>query len=169
MDWADLVTLDLSTFSTPEGRKGLADRLKDAVQCVWLFYIINFGLKQEQVDHQFAIGKEIFELPIEEKLNYRADLEHGDNKGYRSIGTIEPFPGLRDNVEMYNVFKFIPGLDRSQPKVAQEYRAEIEQFRRHIAHDIMQKLLVLITIVLEMPEDTLTKRHKYDDLSGCHL
>jgi len=169
LDWADLVTLDLSKFSTPDGRRALADQLKTAMHSVGFFYITNFGLTQEQVDRQFAIGKEIFELPVEEKLKYRADLEHGDYNGYRPRGSIELFPGLRDNVEMYNVFKFIPELERSQPKVVQEHRAEIERFQRHIAQVVVQKLLVLIAIVLEMPEDTLIEGHKYDDVSECHL
>ena len=44
---------------------------------VGFFYIIGFGLTQEQVDRQFAIGKKVFELPTDEKMKYRADLENG--------------------------------------------------------------------------------------------
>ena len=50
------------------------------------FYIINFGLTQEQVDRQFAIGKDVFQLPREEKLKYRADLENGGYNGYKPLG-----------------------------------------------------------------------------------
>lgn len=133
------------------------------------FYITNFGLTQEEVDRQFAIGKEIFSLPTEEKLKHRADLEHGNYNGYRPLGSIELFPGLRDNVEMYNVFKFIPQLERSQPEIIHQYRAEIEKFQRHIAEDTVKKLLVLIAIILELPEDYLVDGHRYDDVSECHL
>ena len=124
-DWADLVTLDLSQFDVPGGKEKLAHQLKDAVHngensfgmlyensadellyIVGFFYITNFGLSQDEVDHQFAIGKKLFELPTEEKLKYRADLEHGDYNGYRPKGVAEIFPGMNDNVEMYNVFKF---------------------------------------------------------------
>ena len=73
---------------------------------VGFFYIINFGLPQEDIDYQFAIGKEVFSLPTEEKLKYRADLEHGDYNGYRPKGMQELFPGMTDNFEMYNMFKF---------------------------------------------------------------
>ncbi|KAK0937616.1 hypothetical protein LTR29_010838 [Friedmanniomyces endolithicus] len=169
LDWADLVTLDLSKFDTPGGKQALASQLKDAVHNVGFFYINNFGLDQEQVDRQFAIGKELFALPTEEKLKYRADLEHGNYNGYRPLGSGELFPGLRDNVEMYNVFKYLPALERMQPQVVNEHRQEIESFQRHIAEDVVQKLLVLIAIVLELPEDYLTKGHKYDDVSECHL
>ncbi|SMR57709.1 unnamed protein product [Zymoseptoria tritici ST99CH_1A5] len=169
LEWADLVTLDLSLFDAPGGKQKLANQLRDAVHNVGFFYITNFGLSQEDVDRQFAIGKEIFALPEEEKLKHRADLENGHYSGYRPKGTIEMFPGLRDNVEMYNVFKFLPELERSQPDVINEHRAEIEKFQRHIAEDTVQKLLVLISIVLELPEDTLSNGHKYNDLSDCHL
>ncbi len=33
----------------------------------------------------------------------------------------------------------------------------------------MQKLLALISIILELPEDHLSKGHQYNDVSGCHL
>jgi len=169
LDWADLVTLDLSKFDSPGGKQELASQLKEAVHKVGFFYITNFGLSQEEVDRQFAIGKEIFKLPTEEKLKYRADLEHGNYSGYRPLGSIELFPGLRDNVEMYNVYKFIPQLERTQPDVINDHREEIEKFQRHIAEDTVQKLLVLIAIVLELPEDYLMNGHKYNDISGCHL
>ncbi|KXT13112.1 hypothetical protein AC579_2155 [Pseudocercospora musae] len=169
LDWADLVTLDLSHFDVPGGKQKLANQLRDAVHRVGFFYIINFGLTQEEVDRQFAIGKELFALPVEEKLRHRADLEHGHYSGYRPRGTIEVLPGLRDNVEMYNIFKHLPELERSHPQIIHDHRAEIEKFQRHIAEDTIQKLLVLISIVLELPEDYLSNGHKYDDLSDCHL
>lgn len=86
MNWAELVTLDLSTFDAPGGKAALAKQLEEAIQKVGFFYIINFGLGQEEVDRQFAIGKSVFELPTDEKLKYRADLEHGGYNGYKPLG-----------------------------------------------------------------------------------
>lgn len=169
MDWADLVTLDLSQVDEPGGKQKLANQLRDAVHNVGFFYITNFGLKQDEVDRQFAIGREVFALPEAEKLKHKAKLEVGNYNGYRPRGTIELFPGLRDNVEMYNIFKFIPALERSHPDVILENRDEIERFQRHIAQDTVPKLLKLIAIILELPEDTLVDGHKYDDISECHL
>ena len=102
-------------------------------------------------------------------MKFRADLEHGNYNGYRPKGSGEILPGRRDNVEMLNIFKFIPALERSLPSVITDNRAEIEKFQRHIAEDIVQKLLVLIAIILEIPEDYFTKGHQYDDVSDCHL
>jgi isopenicillin N synthase-like dioxygenase len=169
VDWADLITLDLSKLDERGGKQALANQLRDAVHNVGFFYITNFGLSQADVDRQFAIGKELFSLPVEDKLLHRADLEHGNYNGYRPQGTIELFPGLRDNVEMYNVFKFLPSLLRSHPDVINTHQPEIERFQRHIAESIVPKLLTLIALILELPEDALVNGHRYDDVSECHL
>ena len=86
MDWADLVTLDLSKYDEPGGKEALARQLFEALQTIGFFYIINFALGQEEVDRQFAIGKAVFDLPSEEKLSYRADLENGGYNGYKPLG-----------------------------------------------------------------------------------
>src|ERR1700749_4227098 len=70
LDWADLVTLDLSKFDQPDGRQKLAAQLKDAIHKVGFFYIINYGLSKEQVDQQFNLAKTVFQLPQEEKNKY---------------------------------------------------------------------------------------------------
>jgi isopenicillin N synthase-like dioxygenase len=169
VDWADLVTLDLSKFDEPGGKQFLANQLRDAVHNIGFFYITNFGLSQDEIDQQFAIGKSIFDLPMEEKLRHRANLEEGHYSGYRPLGAGEIKPGLKDNVEMYNVFKFLPELGRSHPDVVNAHRPQIESFQRHVAQDTVQKILALIAIVLELPESTLQDGHRYDDDSHCHL
>lgn len=170
MDWADLVTLDLSEFNRPGGKESLAKQLFQALQTIGFFYIINFGLTQGEVDRQFAIGKSVFELSTEEKLKYRADLENGGYNGYKPLGLREVAPGIFDNTEIYNIPKFIPALERPHPEVINDNRAEIERFARHIHEKVAAKLLVLFAIILELPEDFFTSRHRYDEaLSNCHL
>ncbi|KAE8154398.1 hypothetical protein BDV25DRAFT_135834 [Aspergillus avenaceus] len=169
LDWADLVTLDLSQFDQPGGKEKLAAQLKDAVHHIGFFYITNFGLTQDQIDRQFAIGQELFELSETEKLRHRADLEAGNYNGYRPLGAIEILPGLRDNIELYNVFKFIPRYERSHPDVIRRHYAEIEHFHRFIYSSIVTKLFKLIALILELPEDYLVDGHPYDGPSDCHL
>ncbi|KAI1379611.1 Clavaminate synthase-like protein [Hypoxylon crocopeplum] len=169
LDWADLVTLDLSQFDKPGGKQKLATQLFEAIQKIGFFYIINFGLTQEQVDRQFAIGKEVFQLPTEEKLKYRADLENGGYNGYKPLGLREVKPGVYDNTEIYNIPKFIPAFERPHPDVINANRQDIEAFARHINDGVVGKLLVLFAIVLELPEDFFLQRHRYDEKSDCHL
>lgn len=81
-----MATLDLAKFDTPGGKEALAKQLFAAIQNIGFFYIVNFGLSQAEVDQQFGIGKELFELPTSEKLKYRADLENGGYNGYKPLG-----------------------------------------------------------------------------------
>ena len=62
----------------------------------------------------------MFALSTEDKLKYRADLENGDYNGYRPKGMQELFPGMTDNFEMYNIFKFSRS-DRLTDKVMYEF------------------------------------------------
>ena len=89
MDWAELVTLDLSRFDEPGGKQQLAEQLDYAAQHVGFFYVKNFDISQEEVDRQFALGREFYELPLEEKLKYHnaEDLRSGEYNGYRPAGT----------------------------------------------------------------------------------
>jgi isopenicillin N synthase-like dioxygenase len=126
-------------------------------------------LSQEAVDRQFAIGKEFFNLPTEEKIKYRADLEKGGYNGYKPLALREVRPGVKDNTEIYNIPKFIPELERSHPDVINTHREEIERFARHINDDVVGKLLVLFAIILELPEDFFLQIHRYGEKSDCHL
>ncbi|TEA21580.1 UPF0676 protein [Colletotrichum sidae] len=170
IEWADLVTLGLSKFDQPGGKEALARQLFDAIQNIGFFYIVNFGLSQEEVDRHFAIGKSVFELPTQEKLESRADLENGGCNRDKPLGLREVRPGIFDNTEIFNIPKFIPAYERPQPKAINKHRQEIERFARHIHSEIVQKLLVLFAILLELPEDHFAKHHRYGEaLSGCHL
>ena len=73
LDWADLVTLDFSYYGTPEGNKKLAAELITAVREHGFFYVKNFNISQERVNRQFSLGKQFYELPLEEKLKYVPD------------------------------------------------------------------------------------------------
>lgn len=107
MEWADLVTLDLSRFDEPGGKEALARQLFEALQTIGFFYVVNFGIEQDEVDRQFALGKAVFELPAEEKLRYRADLENGGYNGYKPLGlrvcSLFPSPLLPSKVDFNSV------------------------------------------------------------------
>lgn len=59
-----------------------------AAQHVGFFYVKNFNISQEEVDRQFALGREFYDLPLEEKLKYHnlEDLHNGEYNGYRPAG-----------------------------------------------------------------------------------
>ena len=163
------MTLDLSLFENAGGKQKLADQLFHAINEIGFFYITNFGLSQEEVDEQFAIGKDFFDLPLGEKLKYRADLENGGYNGYKPEGIRELTPGIFDNTEIYNIPKTTPAYDRPHPQVIKDAWPTIDRFSKHIHHSVVQKLLVLIALILEMPEDHFLRTHRYAEPSDCHL
>ncbi|KAL1835295.1 hypothetical protein VTK73DRAFT_5811 [Phialemonium thermophilum] len=129
LDWAELITLDLSLFDRPGGKAELVKQLDHAVRHVgmrepadsWIpprpphpadaqagfFYVKNLHISQEEVDRQFALGREFYALPLEEKLKYhsRADLDRGEYNGYRPAGQRIVGNGIKDNVQVYNIPK----------------------------------------------------------------
>ncbi|KAF3930147.1 hypothetical protein ABW19_dt0208518 [Dactylella cylindrospora] len=165
VQYADLVTLDLSEFDKPGGKEKLAAQLKGAAHDVGFFYVTNFGLTQGQIDRQFAIAKQFFALPEEERRSFRAPLEEGIYNGYRPLGSIEILPGLRDNIEFYNIMKFLPQYERVHPEMIKDHWEEIEKFHRHVHENVAYKLFRLLAIILEIPEDEFVNGHLYD--SNC--
>ncbi|KAJ5483810.1 UPF0676 protein [Penicillium diatomitis] len=173
--WSDLVTLDLSDFTKPGGKQRLASQLSDAVQKVGFFYVKNFGLSQEQIDRQLTLAKNFFSLPFADKQQYSVDYEKGDYNGYRWGGYradgSQSANNHGDNIEAYNIPKFIPELagKYAQPPLLQRHHAEIAAFTRHLHEHIVAPLMVLFGIILELPrEDLLQKMHSYDQLSDDH-
>jgi len=169
LDWADLATIDLSKFGTPEGKKELAQTLIDAVRTKGFFYVTNFGISQDKVDRQFALGQAFYELPLEVKEEYTPDLENGVYNGYRPAGRRVVGGGLKDQTEVYNIPKFQGDFPQEHPSPVKENLPEIEEFARSLHTEVLDPLHVLFAIALELPEDYFTNLHKYEDKSEDHL
>jgi len=171
LDWADLITLDLSKYGTPEGNKELADFLIRAIREKGFFYVKNFNISQERVNRQFAMGKEFYELPLEEKLKYVPDLDNGQFNGYTPAGRriIDEATGLRDRIEIYNIPKFNGYFPQDHPVLVKERLTEIEEFARSLHSEVLDPLFVLLAIALELPQDYFTNIHKYEEKSEDHL
>lgn len=95
-----VATIDLSKYGTEEGTKELADTLIEAIRTKGFFYVTNFGISQEKVDRQFALGNAFYNLPLEEKLKYQPDLDSGDYNGYRPAGRRLLSGGVYDKTEV---------------------------------------------------------------------
>ncbi|KAI0760982.1 Clavaminate synthase-like protein [Trametes elegans] len=172
LDWADLTTLDFSLYGTPEGNKELAAQLIKAVREVGFFYVKNFNISQERVNRQFSIGKQFYDLPLEEKLRYVPEgLDNGQFNGYVPAGrrVLDPVSGLRDRVEIYNIPKFNGDFKHEHPEPVKHYLPEIEEFARSLHSEVLDPLHVLLAIALELPEDYFKNLHKYDVKSEDHL
>ncbi|KAJ9627774.1 hypothetical protein H2203_002991 [Taxawa tesnikishii (nom. ined.)] len=172
LDWAELVTLDLGLFERSGGKEELVKKLEHAVRYVSFFYVKNFNISQEEVDRQFVLGREFYDLPLEGKLKHHnlADLESGEYNGYRPAGLRKLADGVTDNIQVYNIPKFDGFHQRQHPPVLQENIQEIEEFSRKCHREVVVKLLRLFAILLELPdEDQFVRDHVYDDRGEDHL
>ncbi|KAJ7869131.1 Clavaminate synthase-like protein [Mycena olivaceomarginata] len=172
LDWAELVTVDLSQLGTPEGKRQQADILISAVREKGFFYVKNFNISQERVDRQFAMGKSFYELPLEEKSKYTPQgLDQGQFNGYVPAGRrfIDQENKIKDKIEIYNIPKFNGDFTHNHPAVITERLAEVEEFARALHTEVLDPLFVLLAIALELPEDYFTKIHQYPVKSEDHL
>lgn len=69
-----------------------------------------------------------------------------------------------------NIPKAIPQLAKEpKHKIILENYEEIASFHRDVWEKVVRKLFVLISIILELPENYLVDAHAYDQLSDDHL
>ena len=171
LEWAELVTIDLSEFDKLGGKQKLAAQLKHAISTVGFFYVINFGIPEQDVDEQFAIAKALFELPAEEKQKYRVNPNKQGFFGWKPQGSRKQQYGLKDSLELYDDPKWndVHGRD-DRPSVLLENKEACEKFQRHMANHVLKRLLILSAIIMELEdEEALWKLHDHEKQSQCHL
>lgn len=170
LEWADLVTIDLSRFDEPGGKQELASQLKHAISTIGFFYVINFGCSEEEVDEQFDLAKAIFDLPDEEKQRSRVDPSKQGFFGWKPRGSRKQQHGLVDSLELYDDPKYndmYKDFVRPQPLV--DAKAKAEKFQRHMSSYVLKRLLILSAIIMELDdEEALWKIHDYESQSQCH-
>ncbi|KAI9151384.1 putative 2OG-Fe(II)oxygenase superfamily protein [Paramyrothecium foliicola] len=169
LDWADLPAIDLSKYGTPEGNKALAQELIEAVRTKGFFYVVNFGIPQEVVNRQFALGQAFYELPLEEKLKYVPDLDKGDYNGYRPAGRRLLTGGIPDKTEVFNLATKDGHITQAVPSLIENNLREIETFAKDLHDKVLDPLNHLIALALEVPEDFFTNVHKWETHDESHL
>jgi len=170
LNWAPLVKIDLSRFDEPGGKQELAKQLFDAVTNVGFWVVVNTGLDEERVLRQFSIGNTFFKESLDEKRSNPCNFANGEYFGYRENSRWVGDSGVKENIEMLNIPKPIPAY-ANEPKhrIVRENYAEIASFHREVWEKVVRKLFVLISIILELPEDYLSNAHAYDEKSDDHL
>ncbi|EXJ80106.1 hypothetical protein A1O3_08392 [Capronia epimyces CBS 606.96] len=170
LDWAPLAKIDLSRFDEPGGKQELAKQLYDALTRVGFWVVVNTGLDDAKVLRQFSIGNTFFKQSLEEKRQFPCNFAEGEYFGYRENSRWIGDTGVKDNVEMLNIPKDIPAL-ANVPKhdIVREHYNEIASFHREVFDKVIRKLFVLMSVILELPEDYLLNAHDYDQVSDDHL
>ncbi|KAL3428978.1 hypothetical protein BDV09DRAFT_201071 [Aspergillus tetrazonus] len=170
LDWAPLAKIDLSRFYEPGGKEALAKRLYDALTRVGFWVVVGHGIDDERVLRQFSFGNAFFKQPLEEKRVFPCNFAQGEYFGYRENERWIGDTGVKDNIEMLNIPKAIPEWDHlPRHRIVRENYEEIASFHRELFDKVARKLFVLMSIILELPEDFLADAHAYDKRSDDHL
>lgn len=169
LDYADLAVVDLSKFTTPEGRAELADIVRDAMRTKGFFYVINHGLSSEQKDRIFDIANVPFaQVSDEEKLKYNGKmLETGSYQGYKLRQYWHVDGGVRDQVENYNINRIV--TKKEHPEALRPLLAELDAFARHNHFNVLHPILRLMATGLELPEDTFVNLHNWDAVGETYV
>ncbi|KAI1382854.1 Clavaminate synthase-like protein [Hypoxylon trugodes] len=169
LEYAELPKIDLSIFDQPGGKQELARQLYDAVTKVGFWSVVNTGIDDERVLRQFSFGNAFFKEPLEEK-RFPCNFSEGEYFGYRENSRWIGDTGVKENVEMLNIPKAIPAFTNvGKHRIVEQNWEEIASFHRDLFDKVVRKLFVLISIILELPENYLADAHAYDEESDDHL
>ncbi|KAJ5761174.1 Oxoglutarate/iron-dependent dioxygenase [Penicillium odoratum] len=122
----------------------------------------------EDADKLFGVGKELFELSLEEKQKYDFS-EQNSYFGYKGQGAAYvDKEGNLDRNEFYNISKDdIFGLSDQipAPELLHRNRKLIESFMRS-SHSIVTLILSILNTKLGLPPNTLPNMHRQNAISG---
>ncbi|KAI0064020.1 Clavaminate synthase-like protein [Artomyces pyxidatus] len=163
LEWADLTTIDLEKCKTPEGRAEQAKLARDAMHRQGFFYVINHGLDQATVNRLFDIAALPFDkVEQDEKIRYEAKIKQtGTYLGYKLPQYWHIANGVRDRIEHYNFPREL--TQREHPTVLRPYLPEVQKYVEFTHVDILNQVQKLLSLGLELPENTLTDMHPYDE------
>ncbi|KAI9925406.1 hypothetical protein MW887_005787 [Aspergillus wentii] len=161
LDWIELVNIDLSKFDDPTTRKDLARELLQAVTEHGFLTISNHGISKELYTSQVNLSNAVMTLSPDEKLPYEATPEEdarGRYVGFKPSGERGIKGGFHKSLDHYNILVHDPE-NHKHPAVLEPYMEEVEYVMHFIRNNILRKLLVLVAMILEVPEERVIETH----------
>jgi len=164
--YVDLEVIDLSEFhglddSTPPSLRDPSDiitRTMKALTTLGFIVIKGHGLSDEQIHHQFSLGKLLAAVPESEKHALHASIKEGSWAGYKPQGYYSrPSDGF-DTLEHYDFYPFT-ALESKLPHDAKPYLSDFRQFMEYNHYIVLRKVLAIISLGLGLEVDTLWKLH----------
>jgi len=139
--------------------------------------VTGYGISQEDVDEQFALAKEVFDLPFEERAKYAADFDNGGYNGYTGPD-LEHFKKQANrairNTEVFNLPKFTQDFADQHaiytPAPIKAKIEKVEKFSKAVHENVVRPLLIIFAIVLQLADENyFADRHDYQKKSEDHL
>ncbi|GAA5982134.1 hypothetical protein JCM11641_000598 [Rhodosporidiobolus odoratus] len=147
----DVPIISLQCIKQPERRKEVAEQVGKAARDSGFFQIVDHGVSQDLIDSAFAMARQAFSLPLEEKQNLGGQalkgaigIGHDDQQSNGNVAD-EGTPDLKEQTELTNKLppdSLVPGMR----DLMQDYYAAM------LALSI--EVMKLVALSLDMPEDT---------------
>ncbi|WWC98777.1 hypothetical protein V866_005670 [Kwoniella sp. B9012] len=170
LPWAELETIDLNLLDSPDPavREKLIQAAKKALTVDGFLFVTGTGVSNATLERNLAIAQyAINGIPYEEKLPYAAKLEEGSYRGYKLRGIWKRDGGVADNIEHYNLESTsFENPQDAHPSKLLPLIPEIESFARHTYFYVVYRILKLVSLALELPEDYLWELHEHTGTLG---
>ncbi|KPM41807.1 hypothetical protein AK830_g4736 [Neonectria ditissima] len=161
LDYVDLVNLDLSKFDDPAGRKELAHQMFEAATGYGFLTLTNHGISDETYMRQMKIANGVMTLSPEDKGPYEVTPEEdarGLYVGFKPSGPLGHKGGFPKQLDHYNILVHDP-KNRPHPELLRPYMQETNEVMHFIRTNILIKLLKLVAMILEVPEEVVLATH----------
>ncbi|EOD50392.1 Clavaminate synthase-like protein [Neofusicoccum parvum] len=171
LDWIELVNVDFAKYDDPNTRKELAQDLLKAVTEHGFLTISNHGISDELYESQMSLAHAVMTLEPEEKLPFEATPEEdasGLYVGFKPSGERGIKGGFHKTLDHYNILVHDPE-NHSHPKILEPHMDEVRQTMDIIRNSILKKLLVLVAMILDVPEEVVLRTHAFGKESTEYL
>lgn len=161
LDYVDLINLDISEFDNPVTRSRLANFLLEAVTTHGFLTISNHGIPESLYSSQVDLAHAVLTLPAETKRLYEAKPEQDARAcyvGFKHSGAQRSKVGFHQTLDHYNILAYDPD-NHEHPAILRPHLDQINEIMNHLRHKILRKLLILVSIILEVPEERILATH----------
>lgn len=171
MDYIELVNLDMSKFDDPSTRQELAREMFEGVTKHGFLTLSNHGISQELMESQVDLAHAVMTLTPEEKAPFEATPEEdalGRYVGFKPAGVLGSKGGFHKTLDHYNILTWDPE-EHKHPALLAQHMEEVRQTISIIRAQLLQKLLVLVAMILEVPEERVLETHAFGAESTEYL
>ncbi|PIL28651.1 hypothetical protein GSI_08693 [Ganoderma sinense ZZ0214-1] len=162
IEYAAVPIIDFSKVHTSEGSAELVPQVRDAMRTYGFMCVINHGLTQAQYHRMIDIADIPFsQVPEDEQTKFDSKTkENGSYKGYKPRQYWHIENGVRDQTHRYATVR--PGFEQEHPAALQPFIPEMHTFMEHNQFNVLHPILRLLALGLELPEETLVERHRFE-------
>jgi len=170
VQWAELETINLEDLDSAEPlvRTRLVSSAKKALMEDGFLFVTGTGVSTATLERNLAIAQYALGLPLSEKEPYAAKLDAGSYKGYKLRGIWQRDGGVPDNIEHYNLeSSSFEDVGAQHPAGLLPFIPEIRAFAEHTYHHVVYRILKLVSLALDLPEEYLWGLHDHEGVIGA--